>query len=116
MPPLTACPGAAPLRQLLQGQATAADADRLEQHVVDCPRCLQQFANLASERELVAAAPGQVMATRPVHQIPGRLREKMAALKPAFMPGLGTVTADDVVREMMARRAAEEAAAKTTRE
>ena len=85
MPP-TACPGPAPLRQLLQGQAAAADAARLEQHLIGCPQCLRQLAELAGKREPVAAPSGQVATTRAAHPVLARLREKAAALRIAAVP------------------------------
>src|SRR5262249_17229763 len=55
MSPISRCPPAQDLRQFLLGQLTSPEADRLSEHLPDCPSCLAAVATLEAEDSLVKA-------------------------------------------------------------
>jgi len=73
-----ACPDAPSLQRFLLGWATGTEAERLEEHVADCPRCLESLGILRADDELVQAARGEAVA------IPGAYEELALAAIPVL--------------------------------
>jgi hypothetical protein len=91
MPDASPCPDAPTLERLTRGLLSAAEAERLEQHVGHCPRCGRALADLPADDPLVAAMQARSRLVPEsdrgrVEELIGRLKGLAAA--PAAETGL----------------------------
>jgi tRNA A-37 threonylcarbamoyl transferase component Bud32 len=81
MSTLAACPDVQRLQQFVQGQLDEADTQRLEQHLADCPHCLQTLQGLEDQDVLCQALRhgSPLTHAQPVAEVQ-RLQQRLRAL------------------------------------
>jgi serine/threonine protein kinase len=81
MKPPSACPGVELLELYALGRTSEAEAQRLEEHLRGCPRCVARLPSLGEGDDLVRALQAQKSKPRPDSAVLGRLQERLRGLR-----------------------------------
>jgi serine/threonine protein kinase len=80
MPPASLCPAEDELRSFLLGAVSEDAAQRLEQHLTQCPSCLQRLNTLPAEDALCHDLRRETATPRPAHPLLEQLKQRLRAL------------------------------------
>jgi serine/threonine protein kinase/formylglycine-generating enzyme required for sulfatase activity len=91
MPLLSSCPDTQTLRQFLAGEASDSADAFLEQHLLECPRCVQHLGKLKTDSALLKALRKPAPAEAPAGEV-GPLVRRLCQLPGLLLVSLSTVT------------------------